>query len=253
MKSDYNNQIELLAIEAFKTNGFLVVNKTLIKRLGLLPATVLSNYIEKYAYFKEHYAECNGWFFLTHAKQIEQLNVSEATIIRCKNYLKEQNILLTERRGLPAKEWYSINFKELVTLLDVESSHTPTVPLSPRGQVPQESEGHNIRYKENIYYIKNTPERNSIPPTLEQVTAYCKSRHNAVDPEKFIDYNTSKGWVVGKTRMKDWQAAVRTWEKNDQGTTNKFKPKYVTSDGIRYYLRPDGEYYHPKSGDRYIP
>ena len=52
------------------------------------------------------------------------------------------------------------------------------------------------------------------PPTLEEVTAYCMERNNSVDPQHFIDYYTSNGWLVGKNKMKDWKAAVRTWERN---------------------------------------
>ena len=51
------------------------------------------------------------------------------------------------------------------------------------------------------------------PPTLEQVKEYCFERNNNVDAERFIDYYTSNGWKVGKNSMKDWKAAVRTWEK----------------------------------------
>ena len=53
------------------------------------------------------------------------------------------------------------------------------------------------------------------PPTLEEVTAYCNERGNNVDPQHFIDYYTSNGWLVGKNKMKDWKAAVRTWERNN--------------------------------------
>src|SRR5690606_25318321 len=56
-----------------------------------------------------------------------------------------------------------------------------------------------------------------IPPTIEQVTEYCQERNNDVDPNKWIDHYTSKGWIVGKAKMKDWKAAVRTWERNDYG------------------------------------
>lgn len=51
------------------------------------------------------------------------------------------------------------------------------------------------------------------PPTLAEVKAYCKERGNNVDPERFIDFYESKGWMIGKNKMKDWKAAVRTWEK----------------------------------------
>jgi len=52
------------------------------------------------------------------------------------------------------------------------------------------------------------------PPTLEEVMAYCNERNNNIDPQHFIDYYTSNGWLVGKNKMKDWKAAVRTWERN---------------------------------------
>lgn len=53
------------------------------------------------------------------------------------------------------------------------------------------------------------------PPTVEEVREYCRERGNAVDASRFVDFYTAKGWMVGKTRMKDWKAAVRTWEKED--------------------------------------
>ena len=57
------------------------------------------------------------------------------------------------------------------------------------------------------------------PPTLPEVEKYCKERKNNVDPQRWYDFYQSKGWMVGKNKMKDWKAAVRTWEKD-----NKSKP-----------------------------
>lgn len=56
------------------------------------------------------------------------------------------------------------------------------------------------------------------PPTVEEVTAYCKERKNNVDAERFVDFYTAKGWMVGKNKMKDWKSAVRTWERNRNDT-----------------------------------
>ena len=53
-----------------------------------------------------------------------------------------------------------------------------------------------------------------IPPTFEEVQAYCLERNNNVDAEKFVNHYTSNGWRVGRTKMQDWKAAVRTWERN---------------------------------------
>lgn len=51
-------------------------------------------------------------------------------------------------------------------------------------------------------------------PTLDEVREYCKERKNSVDPEKWLDYYTSNGFMVGKTKMADWRASVRQWECN---------------------------------------
>lgn len=56
-----------------------------------------------------------------------------------------------------------------------------------------------------------------IPPTLDEVKAYCQERQNNVDCERFINYYTANGWKVGKNPMKDWKAAIRTWERADDG------------------------------------
>lgn len=53
-------------------------------------------------------------------------------------------------------------------------------------------------------------------PSLDDIRAYCISRGNNVDPEQFLNFYESKGWMVGKTPMRDWRAAVRTWEKREK-------------------------------------
>lgn len=60
-------------------------------------------------------------------------------------------------------------------------------------------------------------------PTLEEVREYCRERGNKVDPQQWMDHYTSNGWKVGKNPMKDWKAAIRTWEKNSYGTTGSAK------------------------------
>ena len=53
------------------------------------------------------------------------------------------------------------------------------------------------------------------PPTLEEVAEYCRERGNTVNPQKFLAHYQSNGWVRGKTKIKDWKAAVRYWETNE--------------------------------------
>ena len=72
--------------------------------------------------------------------------------------------------------------------------------------------------------VPTKPSKRFTPPTVEEVAQYCFDRVSTVDPQRFVDYYTSNGWMVGKNKMKDWKAAVRTWEQKDnQGrqTTSK--------------------------------
>lgn len=85
----------------------------------------------------------------------------------------------------------------------------------------------NVRIKEDIGYIgaKRTA---FVPPTLEEVKAYILEKGYAVDAERFIDFYTSKGWMVGKNKMKDWKAAVRTWSKGNN-TVHSPRPQGTNS------------------------
>lgn len=83
---------------------------------------------------------------------------------------------------------------------------SPTIPLK-------------IRNKE----IKNKRNNNIfVPPTVEQVAEYCAERNNKVDAETFVNFYTANGWVQGKGKpIKDWKAAVRTWERNRNNSPPK--------------------------------
>lgn len=77
----------------------------------------------------------------------------------------------------------------------------------------------NIKKDQNIEVPKSSStttrtREKFTPPTLEQVKAYCQERNNNVDPQRWLDHYTSNGWKVGRNPMKDWKAAVRTWERS---------------------------------------
>lgn len=68
-----------------------------------------------------------------------------------------------------------------------------------------------------------------IPPEIKLVKEYCLERKNKVDVNKWFYFYQSKGWMIGKNKMKDWKAAVRTWEDNKQETTkSKYKDFNIT-------------------------
>ena len=117
-------------------------------------------------------------------------------------------------------------------VFEVPSSRVPILPnteISEHGFVGtrkfQNTEKSEYRKSEhNKYQYKEVPnskktkvkEDRFVPPTVEQVRDYCEERGNSIDPEHFVDFYSSKGWKVGKNKMTDWKAAVRTWEKRDK-------------------------------------
>ena len=64
-------------------------------------------------------------------------------------------------------------------------------------------------------------------PTEQEVKDYCDERGNTVDPARFLSHYESKGWMVGKNKMVDWKASVRTWEKNDFNKDSKKSRVFV--------------------------
>lgn len=62
-------------------------------------------------------------------------------------------------------------------------------------------------------------------PTIEEIKDYCMERNNSVNAEAFYDFYESKNWYVGKNKMKDWKACVRTWEQRDKSKSDTYKSK----------------------------
>ena len=89
-----------------------------------------------------------------------------------------------------------------VPVIQSESESNNIPPYSPKGECSPTGEAppHSRRF---------------IPPDVEEVEAYCRERNNHIDAQRFVDFYASKGWKVGKEPMKDWKAAVRTWERRN--------------------------------------
>jgi len=101
---------------------------------------------------------------------------------------------------------------KIMTRVEEDSDKTPARVEEDSGNNIKSNIKSNIKVKNNML---NSARTRFTSPTLDEVEAYCAERGNGVDPQQFIDFYTSKGWKVGDQPMKDWKAAVRTWEKRD--------------------------------------
>lgn len=140
----------------------------------------------------------------------------------------------------------SANVSEVVT-------NDSEVLTNVSGGINKSLMGYKQKVKDNNTYLNNTVnntneyigDNNSAPekkkkfviPSVEEVQAYCRERGNNIDAQHFVDYYSARGWMLGKSHIKDWKACVRTWERNDSFKPQKpVQPENVTTDKIDYSL-----------------
>ena len=120
--------------------------------------------------------------------------------------MDDQTIYMAEVNKLIGSEWSSaermrnLRKKPKASLCDTNVRESDT-----EIEIEKEIE----KEKEDI-----KPQKRFTKPTLEDVQAYCQERNKGVDAQKWYDYYSANGWKVGKNPMKDWKAAVRTWERS---------------------------------------
>lgn len=97
----------------------------------------------------------------------------------------------------------------------------PTInQQSTNNQLTTNNNVNNVNNVNNKYRGKKKDKKFK-KPTVEEVKKYCEERGNTINAENFVDFYESKGWKVGKNSMKDWKAAVRTWERRGESTKKK--------------------------------
>jgi hypothetical protein len=112
-----------------------------------------------------------------------------------------------------SKNQYSAN---VIAIVKNTKAHTKALAKATQSHLQKQSNSIvGIDKLDNLEPITNKLNK----PTLEDVKSYCLERKNSVDPQRWFDYYTANGFKVGKNQMKDWRAAVRTWENN-----NKLQP-----------------------------
>ena len=137
-------------------------------------------------------------------------------------YIREKSMLHVKENGAYTLE------KENENTLDPARDNSLATKWQPNGNqmAPQDRLGKDRLGKDRLgKYNKGESVRGGtadrfVPPDVNQVQEYCDSRNNGIDAQSFVDFYISKGWMVGKNKMKDWKAAVRTWERNDKRSCN---------------------------------
>lgn len=142
---------------------------------------------------------------------------SEKTAIRARDELVRTGFIryTKGRKGTP--NYYQIHCKKYSIYDSINDSISYSKSDSESDSINDSHIKTKNKTKTNTPVLPNgntAPKGRMTPPTVDEVAAYCRERGNGIDPEAFVDFYASKGWMVGKNPMKDWKAAVRTWERS---------------------------------------
>ena len=136
-------------------------------------------------------------------------------------------------------EEYQIEGTTQDTTEDTPQDTTEDIPQDTPHGTSQGTQNKNVKNDKNIQ--NNNIRRNFKPPTLQEVQEYCRERNNKVDAQSFVDFYESKDWMVGKNKMKDWRASVRTWERRETKTPSQTNTRNP-SGGFNDFKQRDYDY-----------
>lgn len=278
-----NKKIQRLSRRAYSGTGFLLVSKVLIKSLGLVEASVLANYIDKDSYFAKKKENYDNWFFLKNAKQMEELHLTEGAIRKSKTFLIGIGILKTKTKGLPAKEWFKLDYDQLDNCVElgVEISRGLFLELPVGLNNDNKSNDNKDRKKINKkdfsfdcflrmfpskwqqdnyfkeallgFYQDRIDRRNPMSERSCTTAANKLNKYSLETSIETLEAGVERGWSGLFPESIENSKNMMTRGTKENFKVSKYRPQYQYDGGIRYTLNPvDGEYYH-KNGQKFIP
>lgn len=156
-----------------------------------------------------------GSYMTSVLKLSERWGWSRNKVKRFLDLLEREKMLKTNRT----------NTGTLVTIVNYEVYQIDNLPSEPTDEPINEpvneptteppSEPTDEPQNKNVKNVKNERKNTFCPPTVDEVREYIQTVGSKVDPEAFVAFYESKGWLVGKSKMKSWKAAITTWEKRN--------------------------------------
>ena len=135
------------------------------------------------------------------------------------NYQDEYSLLVEDQNGAYTEANKQLSANGIPMVYQMDTNGIPTV-YPDKNSIEENSIDKNSIEKKRGRFV---------PPSIEEVREYCQERQNNVNPQAFIDFYESKGWKIGKEPMKDWKAAIRTWESRESTQPKQQQKKYVTA------------------------
>lgn len=188
-------------------------------------------------YFQLNMKADDDGFVNNPKKIVRSIKVSEDDL---KLLIMKRFIIVFESGVIVIKHWRMHNYirkdrysatvyQEELAMLDIKDNGSYTIKNDDVNQMTTNCQPNDNQWLPQVRLgkvrlgkvIKTSVGKNFVPPTVSDVSVYCTERKNKVDAETFVDFYTSKNWYVGKSKMKDWKACIRTWEKGNKNTSGK--------------------------------
>lgn len=233
----YSNILLKLYLRSLKNDGKLVVNDRIPYNAEML-ASVTGHQVgtikQALSMFKE-------------LGLIEILENGAIYMLDIQNFIGKGSTEADRRRSYDrkiAQEKELLKVESVRNLREISEKSTPEIETELEKDIEIEKEIHSSAKS------TTTKRKRFEKPTLSEIKEYCIERNNNVDAQHFYDYYESNGWKVGKNSMKNWQAAVRTWEKNSYTNTTKQTKKTNTEQTLDaiYKVMNESEVEYGESG-----
>lgn len=233
----YSNILLKLYLRSLKNDGKLVVNDRIPYNAEML-ASVTGHQVgtikQALSMFKE-------------LGLIEILENGAIYMLDIQNFIGKGSTEADRRRSYDrkiAQEKELLKVESVRNLREISEKSTPEIEIELEKDIEIEKEIHSSAKS------TTTKRKRFEKPTLSEIKEYCIERNNNVDAQHFYDYYESNGWKVGKNSMKNWQAAVRTWEKNSYTNTTKQTKKTNTEQTLDaiYKVMNESEVEYGESG-----
>ncbi len=146
----------------------------------------------------------------------ELTGISRSGVSKAIKLLEEMQYIHIDRSNMKRNRGRIINY------IDPIDSGQPPIDSGhkSKGNIQSNIQSNN----KDIAPTAKSKSKKFVKPSVEEIKKYCDDRDNTISPEQFFDYNESKGWVVGRNPMKDWKAAIRTWERNNFNSKKQKDP-----------------------------
>ena len=239
-------------------DNFMVIPRILVKFTGDIDSAILLNQI---IYWSDKGDD--GTFYKTYKEWEDEICLTEYKVRKCVLKFKEMGFLETtikKANGNPTVfytfKWDNFkngflnflrNHSEKTSETKVKKLQKPCTENTTKNTTENTTKS-TINKESNIFVYKNitkekdkkqtlknsnsnntiTKEKqNFVPPTVEEVQDYIYEKKYSIDAEAFVAFYESKGWMVGRNKMKNWKAALVTWEKRNKNKNNNYNSSYT--------------------------